>query len=541
MFGVLGLIGAPRLVHGYSVELDASVTGQAYDLRGADASYGAIGDVHRRRVTSAVGLRIAAGRKDRDGLPALRDQFTLVLNLRVDSDFGDYLCSIGRAAQSAPLTCLGQSAGGARTDPELSNYRPELLLAYVEGRDLGGLVTLRLGRQTQWQLYDLRGLDGVSVEVKTPIHVALEGFGGLSVNGNLPIDPSIYALDGTSRRVRLGQSNDAELARLDQTTALQPTFGFVLRSFGLRDFQAQLSYRRTLSETVDPAAPGCLSATGMPSGTACAPASGVIEDHLQASAHGRLLGGRLQGFGGLRYDLASARIDDGLLGLRGLVRTRHALSAEYRYSAPSWDLDSIWSVFSSQPYHHVQAAYDGLVPGSGRGFDVRAYARGFARIFQSVDRAGVADRSLLFGGNAGVRLDRRRGFLRLDGYVDAGYSGLRAGADLSGRVTFQADRFGLEGRLLYTYFASEQRAQATSHGLSIQAGARVNLFRGALLHVLLEDSIDRFYFSQLRAMAAIDLSYVLGPRGGGMAPVGMLAAGHGVFPAPGLQPSVLTQ
>ena len=69
---------------------------------------------------------------------------------------------------------------------------------------------------------------------------------------------------------------------------------------------------------------------------------------------------------------------------------------------------------------------------------------------------------------------------------------------------------------------------------------RYAIVRGVLLHVFAEDSINRFYSTQLRLMATLDLSYYLGGvAGGGKPPPGLLAAGLGGFPAPGALPGLL--
>lgn len=531
--GAACLLLRPALSRAYSVEVDATVIGQGYTLSSADLGSAEGTQVDRRRLTTYLGLYVGGlGRKDRDGLPAARDQFSVTVQLRVDSDFGDYLCSIGRAGRSAPLTCRDPGPGSARTDPELGNYRPELLFAYAEGHGLGGWVDVRLGRQVLWDLFDLRGLDGGWLSLRTPFYFALEAWGGVSQNGALPIDPPLYVLDGTSRDPYRMPDDPRQ-----QFAALQPTVGASLRTNGLRDVQGRLSYRRTFSVTQDLFAAGCTT------GSACAPTSGTIEERLSYTLHGRLLGGRLHGFSGLRYDLVSGRIDDGQAGVRGSPRRGHNLGAEYRYSAPTWDGDSIFNVFSAEPYHHVQVSYDGRAAAGSRAGsgDLSWHARAFTRLYRTSDGpspgAGLASAAL--GGDAGLGYRRPAGLVRMSGYCDGGYGGLRAGADLSGRLLLLRDTVGLEGRVMYLYFADDERDSSRSHGVSLQAGVRWAILRGALLHVLAENNVDRFYNSQLRLLALLDLSFLLGPRSEGRPPAGLLGAGFGDFPAPGLLPGVV--
>lgn len=530
-----------------TVDVEAQVTGQAYELRTADPRSGTSlisADprlVDRRRLTTYLGLYIAGiGRKDPDGLPAQRDQLGMTLQLRFESDFGEYLCSVGRTSLGSPLGCLSRDRGGISTDPELRNHKPELLQAFAEGQRLGGWLDLRLGRQLQWELFDLRSLDGVWLRAVTPLYFAVEAFGGLSVSGSLPIDSPVVILDGTSRPASLppGAAEEDQ-----QDRALQPTVGFSVRSHGLRDVQTRLSYRRTFSMTAQPRAAGCgAEAAG------CAPAWGTIEERLSHTLHGRLLDGRLQAWGGLRYDFVSGRFDDGHAGLRGVLRPQHALLVEYRYSAPTWDADSIFNVFSAEPYHDLRLGYDGrartrIDEEAGRRGDLALYARGFVRLFQTRLRnpalAETERLALAAGGSIGARWERRRGVIRIDGSCDGGYGGLRGSAELAGRVLFLRETLGLEGRLLYTYWADPQRIENNAHGFTAQAGIRYAVFHGALIHLLIEENVSRFYASQLRALALVDLSYALGPRGGPRTPPGLWSMGLGSFPTPGPMPGVI--
>ena len=540
---VLGLLLAPMGSQAANVEVDSQIVGQLYELRTADAGSSDLRLVDRRRLTTYLGLHVSGlGQKDEDGLPAWRNQFAVHFQMRFDADFGDYLCAIGRSSYGSALGCLGRDKGGKSLSPELSNYKPEILEGYIEGQSLGGWVDMRLGRQIQWDLFDLRGFDGLWVQARTPIYVAAEAFGGLAQNGTLPIDSPLYALDGTARSVNPSVGDDQQ-----QTEAYQPTVGFALRSYGLRDVQTRLAYRRTFSATKNLAPAGCQQSVGQ-TGNECAPGFGTIEERLAYSLHGRFLQGRLQGFGGFRYDFVSGKLDDGHAGLRASPQNGHFVLAEYRYSAPTFDGDSIFNVFSSQPYHDVRLAYDGRLRGGhdehgNRRFgDFAVHAHAFARMFQSTEHVairGLGPLTAAFGGSAGVRWQRDHGQIRLDAYGDGGYGGLRAGSDLAGRLLVLRNRLGFEGRLLYMYFADDQKPDNRSHMLGMQLGARWAIINGLLLHIIAENNIDRYYNSQLRLMAMLDLSYLLGPNGGGIPPAGLLQMGLGSYPPLGPQAGVL--
>lgn len=531
--------------HGYAVVADVTSIAQAYNLWTADPQAALVA---RRRVTNYLGLSIddiALGRRPLIDQPLARNELALAIELRVDSDFGDYLCNVGRVTMSSSLSCLDRGSGGVRTDPELSNHRPELLFAYVEGRRLGGWLTVRLGRQLTWDLLDLRGLDGLQLSAQTPFHVAVDAWGGLSQNGALSIDPSLYVLDGTSRSPERLPDD-----RRQQSTAVQPTLGVSARLTGLRDLQLRLSYRHTWSPTSDRQAAGC------PLGQSCAPAWGSIEDRLAAAAHGRLLDGRLQGSFALRYDLLSGRLDEAQAGLRAVLagepaatgRGQHTLTADYRYDVPTWDGDAIWNVFASDPYHHGQLRYHGRktlpTKTSATGRSLRGElvwsAGGYGRLFVDTARVvgapsdATSQQTLRPGGGADASLMYRRGasHLRVAGFYSGGYAGTQAGGDVAGRYALLRDSVSLESRVLYTYYADELREANRSHGAALQAGVRWAFLRGALIHVFIENSIDRYSSSQVRLMASLDLSAVLGPHGGPGTVAGLLPAGFGDAPRP---------
>lgn len=535
---------------------DLTSIAQAYDLGTADAQ---AAQVARRRVTNYLGLRIediALGRRLRNDELLSQNELAAVIELRIDSDFGDYLCSIGRLTASSALTCLDRAAGGVRTDPELGNHRPELLFAYIEGRRLGGWLTLRLGRQLTWDLLDLRGLDGLQISAQTPLYLAIDAWGGLSQNGGLAIDPSLYVLDGTSRRPALSATRAFD-DRGQQWLAPQPTLGVSARLTGVPDLQVRISYRHTFSPTAQTQAAGCAPGQG------CAPAWGSIEDRLAGSAHGRLLDGRLQGFAALRYDLLSGRLDEAQASLRGVLagsaaatgRGQHTLSADYRYDVPTWDGDSIWNVFASDPYHHAGLRYHGR---RALSTSARASSRavrseltwtlgGYSRLFFDTARAtaplaeAVSVQSLhpAAGGDASLLYRRGSSHLRLDGFYGGGYGGTQAGGDVAGRWALLRDTVSIESRVLYTYYADELRDSSRSHGLALQLGVRWAFIRGALLHVFVEDSVDRYSSSQVRLLASLDLSALLGPHGGPQSVTGLLPAGFGAAPSAQPLPGLL--
>jgi hypothetical protein len=269
----------------------------------------------------------------------------------------------------------------------------------------------------------------------------------------------------------------------------------------------RISYLRTMSFTGDPRQPGENDA-------------GVIEEKLAVTARGRLLKGRLILWAGFRYDALAGVVDQIHGGARvQLDGARHGINLEYVYDFPTFDGDSIWNVFASEAFNDVRLSYD-IALGRWRG-----YARGFARFFQN-DKLTQSQHSLptkldagvAYGGSLGAWLDLKRGNVRLDAYYEDGYGGLRAGIDAAARVALWRDlQTGLvaEARLDYVHFQDDSRTIDHADSFGIQAGLRYSFVRGVMLHVLMEENVNRFYESQFRLLAVLDVSWWLGPRGGG--------------------------
>jgi hypothetical protein len=479
VIAVVCALAAPA--RAYDFDIFAETIGQGYQLRAADDTL-----VNRRRIDQYLGLEVYnLGPRDLVGRPLDKNQFYISAYMRFDADLGDY-----------PNY---KELSGRSGEAEFQPARLDLLWAYLGGRNVGGFLDFKLGRQISVNMFEFRALDGLDLDFKTPFYVALEAWGGLNVSGSAPIDSPIYRADG----VALGGNPIGSLGQR-QESALEPTFGFALHTIGLRDVDIRAEYLRTMSFTGDARQTGENDL-------------GVIEEKVSLTARARLWRGRLIPWFGLRYDILNGQIDQIHAGLRlQLDGARHGISVEYLYDSPTFDGDSIWNVFATQPINDVRLSYDLQL---GR---VRAYVRGFTRIFQNevTNTNGTLPPSLdlAWGGSVGARLDLRRGYVRIDTYYQDGYGGVTAGVDASGRVALVGDlQTGLvgEARLSYVHFADDSRTVDHADSFGAQAGLRYSFVKGMTLHVVVEENVNRFYDSQLRLLAILDLSFWLGPRGGG--------------------------
>jgi hypothetical protein len=476
------LVASPA--RAYDFDVYAETIGQGYQLRAADDTL-----VNRRRIDQYLGLEVYnLGPRDVMGRPLDRNQFYISVSMRFDAELGDF-------------TDYKELSGRSK-ESDFQPARLDLLWAYLGGRNLFGFIDLKLGRQIYLDLFDFRALDGLDLDFKTPFHVGLEAWGGLNVTGGAPVDSPIYRADG----VALGGNPLGSLGQR-QEDALQPTFGLALHTYGLRDVDARVSYLRTMSFTGATRQPG-------------EPDSGVVEEKLAATARARFFSGRLIPWIGVRYDILNGLVDQIHAGARvQLADAHHGLQAEYVYDAPTFDGDSIWNVFASEPFNDARLTYDALL---GR---FRIYATGFVRFFQNEKTTTNAtpvpsslDSGLAGGASAGGRLDFKRGFVRVDAYYQDGYGGLTTGVDVGTRVALLGDVWsGLnaEARVSYVRFQDDSRPIDHADSFGLQTGLQYTFTPGATLHVVMEENVNRFYDSQFRLLALLDLSFWLGKRGHG--------------------------
>jgi hypothetical protein len=135
-----------------------------------------------------------------------------------------------------------------------------------------------------------------------------------------------------------------------------------------------------------------------------------------------------------RYSLLHGLSTRRTRGVR-VARNAHSLETEFFYSVPTFDGDSIFNVFSTEPYSDLRSSYH-YRP---RESHWSGYLRGWGRRYHSEDRGRGRDEPALWlrastprGCIPGVsyRLARDQ-LLRLDAILEDGYGGLRVGSYLA--------------------------------------------------------------------------------------------------------------
>jgi hypothetical protein len=485
VLSALGVVLTASSARGYDFEISARTIAQGYQLRWIRFSER---DrlLNRNRLTQSLGVDIwdllepsyDPARPDPPPLAPFNLYFTS--SLRVNHDFGDY-------ADATLVPELGSES-----------FDLELLYAYVGVRNVLGVVDAELGRQLLVDNLDWYAFDGLHVTGRLPIHLQLEGQVGWLVRDSSPLGTAAQEPDGSSSAECLvfvpGTSDFAPYPSCAQREQAAPTFGFALATHGLADVVARISYRRSVSQTV----PGATAGTSDE-----LPRWGVLQEKLSGEARGNFWRGAVVPWAAARWNLLAGLIDQAHAGVR-IALGDHALTPELLYSYPTFDGDSIWNVFATEPYWDARLTWDAW-PGRG---PLRGYLRGYLRRFSNAAVAGEsgADAVLSAGAGAGARWTSDAVAARLDLFYEDGYGGLRAGGDLSGRWR-PARRLELEGRLSLIRFDEDSIPDLHATTFAAQLGGRWQLGPGMALHLLGEHNSNRFDESQLRIVAILDLAF----------------------------------
>lgn len=501
----------------YSFSVRARTLAQVYQLRGfrlvgADVVYS------RQRFTQSIALSIQdigdlEARRKRARLPGRGPRISWTSYLRLDHDFGAWTSgAIGRGVDAIDAVDL---------IPELDESLLALDVLYgyltVDGL-LDDRISLRLGRQLEVDGLELAALDGATVTVRPPLPLAIELSAGLRVRDSSPVAPAAVELDGTSgadcqeyvegptpgsghwRLIdRTSINPDRPLAAdrsiCPQRDVWMPTFGAAIETRGLRAVSARVSYRRTQSPTVgiiDEVDRLTFPDVGLyPDEAGQAPASGVNAEHVAATVRARLRAGpvRITPWTYARASLVHRLIDRAAAGAE-LRLGDHVITPEVSYRVPTWDADSIFSIFT------VHATSDVSLGWTGHGASVHAWLRRY----HDADDAPIA-----YGMEAGAdRVVTRRWRGKASALADGGFGGTRLGMTLAARYTAPR-RLTITGSLAGWRLAPDDDA-AWWEGIA-QGRATWAFEDRYALHAVIESSASRYTPGRVRVLFVLDLAF----------------------------------
>lgn len=404
-------------------------------------------------------------------------QLRIVTSLRLRHDFGSY----NRAGDDIAGRLVG-SIDGRQID---------VLFAYFEGENLRNTVDFRLGRQFEMSGLDWFAFDGAWTRVRTPVHLAVEAFGGLQVDGTALFGLPTFELDGTQGRAR--------------DRSFSPMAGAGVSLWGLKWLDARVAYRRTFT-------PAAFNRRIVDDDASLGLPSGVDQEVVSATFAGNFADGRISPYGALRFNLGTGRLDDVAAGLQLAFTREHLIRALYIRTLPMFDLDSIFNVFNAQPFEDARLVYE--VRPAPRW---TLAARGQVRFFRSETTAALGTApartlSLGSGGGATASYRGRRFSGRLDGFGLGGEGGARAGGSLDTRTMVWWDRLALDARIYGVYYRDEVTAARQGYSVALQLGFNAQLWRGIHLAVLGEEMFTTFYSQAFRVFGALTADWSVRTR-----------------------------
>jgi hypothetical protein len=233
----------------------------------------------------------------------------------------------------------------------------------------------------------------------------------------------------------------------------------------------------------------------------------VDQEVVSGSLALRFLGGALSPFAAARYNLGTHRVDDVSGGVSWAITDLHRVRALYLRTIPSFDLDSIFNVFSITPVEDVRVVYEVRT-----GPRWTLHARSQTRIFREEATAELATEPsnpthVGYGGGVGAAHRRRRFALRLDGFGLGGSGGIRAGGSLDTRTHVWWDRLALDGRFYGVYFLDELVEERHGYSLAFQAGGNLRLWDGVYFNLLAEELLTRFYDQAFRVLGILSIDW----------------------------------
>jgi hypothetical protein len=326
---------------------------------------------------------------------------------------------------------------------------------------------------------------------------------------------------GAWRPIDLGRPGENSRFRNDldvcpQRDEWMPTFGGALALSDAGPVSARISYRRSISRT-----PGVIAGQGRfdqrdlglyPDEIDQAPAWGTNQEHASIEARAPIAiarpGDRITPYAAARYSLLHGLVDEALAGAR-LRLGAHAVEPEAYYSFPTFDGDSIFNVFSVQPYVDGRLTYE-LSP---RGAPWSAYARGWVRRFRVEDAgraapgAEVDTGALAGGGQTGGRWiigpDR---VARVDLFHEGGHGGRRTGG--FGLVSWRVlAPLALSSRVSVIDAEADLLPGQGATTLGVQVGATCRIHDGMAASLIAEETTSAIERSQLAVFFLLDLAF----------------------------------
>jgi hypothetical protein len=450
----------------------------------------------RRRLTTTLGLDAYNLLESPMGDPKA-PELSLRARVRYDADYG---------------------APPAETDTNQPNslvpgFTPEsvdIMYAYLEGRRFfGGWFGFKLGAQYITDVLGWWGLDGLEMAVTTPYYVKAEVYGGVEQRGGLLGASSRFEGDGVWRGSRADYG--PLLYPAYQPENYGPAVGVALESTGVSWLHARLTYRRVYDTGTSNTAQFFY---GIPPEQTTASGARISSEKIGYAVEANLpsVGGIK---GGIVYDFYRSEVTSAYASVDVYAGKQVTIAADYDYYQPSFDGDSIWNFFDSQPRSDVglRATFDATKELAFSadahvhvfGVDTTQFEPQSEPIYLGTGIFPTNSHSLDEGGSFLARWRTGETHVAANARGDFGSEGDRVGADLSGEHVFET-RYIVGGRIgLWQWKDSLQPdRETTSFQYVASLGYRfLPRCRGT---VEFEDDINGLVGQRLRLMLLLNLA-----------------------------------
>jgi hypothetical protein len=361
------------------------------------------------------------------------------------------------------------------TVDDLRRDQLSLQTLYLDGRDLWGMVDLRLGRQLHYDTVDFLMLDGLNVTVKLPWHLAVEVLAGMEADNDVSdFTSSQFELDGT-RAIESDDALDVDVTKM--------VLGGAIVTHGFTRVRGRLGYRRIFSD-------GQVNQEKLGAAITSRPLDNL---HVDAAAS---------------YDFFNDYLDTVRAGTR--IRIGDATETEIQYVRllPSFDADSIFNIFTSEPLNDMNARarfYLNRTSWVHVGGMVRFF--GADTINKDEEEIAGADGSVKATGLMLGWWHRygTRGRVSFDASHETGYGGDRTLLDLDGRYAIFPGEVELDGRITGVLFQDEFQENLQGAGFGYQLGVRYLVDDRATLQMMVEQNFNAIHTNQFRVFAVADL------------------------------------
>jgi hypothetical protein len=434
-------------------EVTSDAAAQMYDVRSPTGEV----VLSRQRFDGTLGINAynltnAAMDDSRAPIVALRAR------IRYGADFG--LNSVTFDPSQTNDFVPGRQAGAV-----------DVMFAYVEGRRLlGGPLGFRFGRQYVTDVLGWWSFDGVEMDATTPIFLRAQIYGGFEQRGGLALGTSRFESDGVWRGSRDGLS--PSLYPSFQAESPAPAIGAAVESVGVPWLHARFTARRVYNTGASNVAT-----------FGAAPTALTTVDGIRTSSD--RLGGSLEATlwkvgaaqSGVVYDLYRGEVTHFYGSLNGHLHTRLNAGVDYDYYVPSFDADSIWNFFGSEPRNDVGVRADASPSDRlsvAAGAKLRVFTVPAVRpdLGDPYDRSGAAPTNghpFDEGVTASVRWRSGVSAIALRAAGDFGDEGDRVGADASAERVFET-RYVVRGRLGLWHWDDRLRPSRSAASLGCVAG-----------------------------------------------------------------------